>query len=109
MKDSRQLVKMSIILIVFISAILIAVYLAMVIPEELSIKNFIIYGFCSIFFVCLSILILRFLVFKNDCDKMINREIELKDAVDRLNDEVYTKKGILWTVSKYGSFLVAKL
>lgn len=75
MKGTLKFLKLSILIIISICILLIGVFVALVIPEDLKVINFVIYGFCSVFFIAMTISILSCIFFKIDCDKMINREI----------------------------------
>lgn len=39
---------------------------------------------------------------------MLNREIEFRAVLDKLNEDIYFKKNIMWTVGPLGSYLKAK-
>jgi glucan phosphoethanolaminetransferase (alkaline phosphatase superfamily) len=108
MKSTLKFMKLSVIIMIFICVLAVAVFLALVIPEDLKPLNFAIYGFCSIFFIALVISILSCIFFKIDCDKMLNREIQIREKLNKINVDNYIARGVVWKVTKFGAFLKAK-
>lgn len=109
MKSTIKFLKLSIMIIIAFVVLFIGVFAALVIPEEMKMMNFLVYGFCSIFFIAMVISILSCIFFKLDCDKMLNREIQIRDKLNQINVDNFIARGIVWKVTKLGAFLKAKL
>jgi hypothetical protein len=74
----------------------------------MTIKELLFYCGASSLFLIIFFAILGLINCQNDQDEMLNREIEFRAVLDKLNEDIYFRKNIMWTVGPLGSYLKAK-
>lgn len=108
MKNTQVFLKIVMIVTFFFLLGIIFGIVGLVFQKLITLKELFFYTGASSIFLVIFFTILGVINCQNDQDEMLNREIEFRAVLDKLNEDVYFKKNVMWTVGPLGSFLKAK-
>lgn len=105
MKNCKSYLKITGLILLVIMISLISTLVCLVLPGDLDLESFVIFGISSSFMIIVVLFVLGWFFLIADEELMVNREIEFKKIIENLNLNKFFGKQLLWRCGKFGAFL----
>lgn len=105
MKNCLSYLKITGLIFLVLTISLITTLVCLVIPGDLKLETFFIFGVSSSFMIILVLMVLGWFFLIADEDTMVNREMEFKKIIEEINLRHFIGKGMLWKCGRFGGYL----
>lgn len=108
MKKLFQCLKLSAWMMLILTIILITILILFVVPGDLELLSFLIFGLSSTLMIFVILGILGCVLMKADEDYMVNREMELRENCEQMNIDHFFSRNIVFRIGKLGCCLIVR-